>query len=285
MYCVNCGNKLEKNDSFCNKCGKSVKSETTNTNEVGKDRALASMIIGIISILVGVFFIPLPIVGLILGLSYKGKCSEKTTGIVLNIISLVLSLITLIFSIIFGFVFGISILEKVFNDDEFSYKDFQETEINEQYNDSMWNKYESNREEEIIDYNSDFKGKWKSYVGDDSYYTFNETNFYYYEDMSDPERDYWEGTYSYSTNKEDLNNLVKNKKYVNKIIDEINLDEEFYIIELNPTKIVDDNRVERIDEDKDELVRLLFIKKHDNGVEGILIYPEDEEVEYYYKVK
>lgn len=290
MYCVNCGNKIEKNDTFCSKCGKNVKLETTNTNEEGKDRALASMIIGIISMLVGIFFIPLPIIGLILGLSYKGKCSEKTTGIVLNVISLILSIIYLIFSIIFGFIFGAVMLDGIFNDhgfddNEFNDNKFHDSVVNEAYDKNIWNKYENNREENILDYNVDLKGKWREYVDQDSYYTFNENNFYYYEDLSDPEKDYWEGTYTYKVGKEELKNIGINNKYINDLIDKISLDEDFYIIELKPTKIVDDNKEEYIDKDEDELIRLVFIKEHEDGIEGIFVYPEDEEIEYYYKVK
>jgi uncharacterized membrane protein len=93
----------------------------------------------IISLFVGTIFAALPIVGLVLGLMYKGKCSEKTAGIVLNIISLVITILFTIFFIIF--------ITTANSNTEYDYNryhyDNSDTEINDDldyYND--YNDYE-----------------------------------------------------------------------------------------------------------------------------------------------
>lgn len=72
-----------------------------------KGQAIASMILGIVSIvLVCIFYwasIPCAIIGLILGIMYNkknGKCGMSTAGIVCSIIGLVLAIIVLILAVI-----------------------------------------------------------------------------------------------------------------------------------------------------------------------------------------
>ena len=93
MFCKNCGNKLSADDKFCRECGTKIEAEKKVKNEtilVSKSNATASLVLGIISLFFGLFMIPLPIVGLILGICQKGKCGEKIAGIILNSISIFL---------------------------------------------------------------------------------------------------------------------------------------------------------------------------------------------------
>lgn len=142
MYCKNCGVKLREGAKFCNECGTKVDVETTtktsksnenNTNTtstlattttsnnvvmpINKSKATASLVLGILSFIVGVLFFPLPIIGLVLGICQKEKCGEKTAGIILNAIALGLTVITWFFVIIF------IIVGVVTNEDEYSYRD------------------------------------------------------------------------------------------------------------------------------------------------------------------
>ena len=115
MNCKVCGKELKKGAKFCTECGTKV-TEVVNTTEkiepevtvttttytpVNKGKAVASLVIGIISFFMGSLFLPLPIIGLALGLSQKEKCGEKTAGIIINAIMLVISIISWIFVIVF----------------------------------------------------------------------------------------------------------------------------------------------------------------------------------------
>ena len=91
MYCKSCGNKIEDGSNFCSKCG--------TRNKVSKGPAIASLVIGILSLFLGVIFLPLPVFGLILGLSQTERCAEKTAGVILNTISLVFSVIVIVLAI------------------------------------------------------------------------------------------------------------------------------------------------------------------------------------------
>jgi hypothetical protein len=154
MYCQKCGKELKKTSKYCTECGTIVDNNnnqnnqsvtpiqptsTTAITQPNKSLAVASMVIGIISLFVGTIFAALPIVGLVLGLMYKGKCSEKTAGIVLNIISLVITILFTIFFIIF--------ITTANSNTEYDYNryyyDNSDTEINDDldyYND--YNDYE-----------------------------------------------------------------------------------------------------------------------------------------------
>ena len=97
MYCKKCGNKLSKADKFCKECGTKVNEEVTTSEGIkipeSRSAAIASLVIGIISFIFGYIFIPLPIIGLIIGICQKGKHPEKTAGIILNVVSLIFSVL------------------------------------------------------------------------------------------------------------------------------------------------------------------------------------------------
>ena len=101
MYCINCGNKLDKDAKFCKECGTKTSRVIDTSEEItnryipkSKGLATASMILGIISLLLGFIIVPLPIIGLVLGLCQKGRCGEKVAGIVLNAFALFIIVLT-----------------------------------------------------------------------------------------------------------------------------------------------------------------------------------------------
>lgn len=112
MYCSNCGNKILGSDKFCSTCGFGLDRQRLNNdnniNNVSNKTnglALASLIIGAASLMF-VSFAPITliaaIIGLILGIACKNKCTEKKVGIILNIIGIVLGFfITLIWILFF----------------------------------------------------------------------------------------------------------------------------------------------------------------------------------------
>ena len=115
MNCKNCGAKLKTNAKFCHACGQPVESAENNNTTVVSDSnsnqnanyqnmyyqnmnntpqekeeglAIASVVLGGLSFLIGGVVVILPIVGLILGICAKKKSTLKTVGIILNSVSL-----------------------------------------------------------------------------------------------------------------------------------------------------------------------------------------------------
>ena len=89
MKCVKCNSNINKNEKFCSNCGNEV-------NKSDNTFAIVSIIVGVISFLGGFFFIPLPIIGLVLALKQKDKSTESIIGIIINSISLFFAIISLV---------------------------------------------------------------------------------------------------------------------------------------------------------------------------------------------
>lgn len=122
MYCEKCGEKIKDGNKFCTKCGFELNSneiEIKNNTKNDKNgsvnkadgKAVASLILGCISLLLSfsltIIMFPLELVGLILGIVSKTKCSERTAGIIINAVSMVISIISFILLIILIIVIGI----------------------------------------------------------------------------------------------------------------------------------------------------------------------------------
>lgn len=94
MYCEKCGHEIKEGSNFCLECGTKLKKMSSEVNDNKKaNSALVSLIIGIISITFGSFLLPLPIVGLIIGLKAKEKTGVRKTGIILNLVSILFSIL------------------------------------------------------------------------------------------------------------------------------------------------------------------------------------------------
>lgn len=109
MKCKYCNSDIEDGAKFCPSCGKSVDGPRINNG-----LAVASLVLGIISLIGGFATIIIPIIGLVLGLSHKEKCSEKTLGVTLNAVGLVLGL--LVGGLLVG---AVSIFGKFINSTDF----------------------------------------------------------------------------------------------------------------------------------------------------------------------
>ena len=131
MNCKKCGAPLTPADLFCRNCGTAVNQvnnenvnngqvlNQVNANEQGNyfaqqvkeinkknnNLGIASLIIGIISLILSYFFnfliLPLAITGLILGLRCKVKDGKRTAGITLNLLSIIFIIVVLIIAAIF----------------------------------------------------------------------------------------------------------------------------------------------------------------------------------------
>lgn len=133
MTCSKCRNEVENDSKFCCNCGNNLTEDSingagcfwnnnnqeninqnnqllnyqqslsindSNSQNSKNGLAIASLVIGIVSLIlslfVNIFVFPLAVIGLVLGLSNRNKCGIRMAGIILNIISLVISLLILI---------------------------------------------------------------------------------------------------------------------------------------------------------------------------------------------
>lgn len=100
MYCKNCGEELEDNAAFCTHCGAAmVETAAPAQPAVQKrnDQAIVGFVISLLSLWLGIFFLILPIVGLVISKKAKERSAEfnscnglATAGVAISIASLAL---------------------------------------------------------------------------------------------------------------------------------------------------------------------------------------------------
>ncbi len=277
MYCKSCGNKIEDGSNFCSKCG--------TRNKVSKGPAIASLVIGILSLFLGVIFLPLPVIGLILGLSQTERCAEKTAGVILNTISLVFSVIVIVLAIVFGISFGPKLIDTVFEKglDKFSYDQIQ-LELSKDW--GNYSEYVDSNDE--LDNTNNIVGNWKELSDKKSYLVFEENKYYFYDDVNNLEDKYLTGTYSITDGFEELKKInVKNEKYkvlMDKIMDSLK-GAGFLIIKLDTIETHENGVVTdtKTTEENSEYIALIF--EHDNIVELVLAGHSNNDERRFYKVK
>lgn len=109
MHCTNCGTNLTNMDKFCKACGYPVNGNFQNNNFNNSPKkeplGIASLIIGIISLILAIFFnfsiLPLAFIGLILGIVNKITRGKKIAGIVLNILAIVVVIVEILLVVLF----------------------------------------------------------------------------------------------------------------------------------------------------------------------------------------
>ena len=105
MYCINCGNKVNSTDNFCDKCGANLSNNQNNQPKENKSTNV-SLILGIIAcclFFIPFISIPLAIIAIILGIANRKE--HKLTGLILGVTSIVLVIIEIIALILFtGFI-------------------------------------------------------------------------------------------------------------------------------------------------------------------------------------
>lgn len=274
MYCKGCGKKLDSGAKFCAKCG------MNNETESGKGQAIASLVIGILSLFFGVVIFPLPIVGLILGCSYKGKCGEKTAGIILNTISLILSIIVTITIIVCMVMFGGRLITGAFDHIDFS-------KINISVS-TDWEKYEQYVDpNDELDSTMTLEGTWKELSEDKKILVFDGIDFSLYYNPDALEQRFDTGKYNIRTGLEVLDGFELSSKVFDKLFDKINKEVEgvnLMIVKVTSLEKHDGDHVE-IETIKDEDANgLAIIASHDNVVELVIQGFNGGEEKHFYKI-
>ena len=279
MNCNNCGNKIDGNSKFCPKCGSAVNLEQ------GKGTAIASLVIGIISLLTGGFILPLPIVGLVLGISYKGKCGEKTAGIILNTISLVLAVLVIILGFVFGIVFGSRILNDAI-DRGIDNIDFNEMNIDMNTDFEKYKMYIDSNDE--LDSTTNIVGTWKELSNDRSLYRFTDEEYYYYKDINNLGSKYDTGKYNIQDGMEELKNMGIDNKLLNKFMDKLMRELEntsFSFLNFDSVKSYENGVEVKNNYTEEDLYKAVVITTHDNVVELIISGAGSESEKHFYKIK
>lgn len=212
MECKKCGKEVKKTDKFCQYCGAELKKEETKTKSTatkaiekkeevkeevvaekvetkksGNGLAIASMILGIIGIVLSLIIGPIaflfPLLALIFGLCSK-KSGFKTAGIVTSIVGFVIGIIYLILSVVlFSSIFGLMLNE--FGEDGYHYA----TPYGE-WTCVPYSSYKSNTEETTL--NLKYNGT------------------YIYGPKGDLDKNHYSGTFTYTSETD------KNEKYTGK---------------------------------------------------------------------
>ena len=206
MKCTKCGKEIKKTDVFCQYCGTKVEAEEKKTevkqatvtkvpaqNQGSKGLAIASMVLGIVGILLcwcGLWVMIFPILGFIFALCSKSKSGFKIAGLITSIVGFVLQLIVTLIAILF---FGA--LSSVYN----SYTNG--------YYDDILDDYEEKIEDYYDDYLDDYKyasvyGEWTCTPYPEADYTNH--------DETTLANNYYAGTFTYESEYD------KNEKYTDR---------------------------------------------------------------------
>ena len=207
MYCVKCGNKLNKDDKFCTKCGSEVK-ENKAYSEYSDNTSNDSLciVLGIFSLLMFWF----PLIGIILGIcaivsakKYKNENNKNSGGMVLGIIGLVLSIVVTVITIL-GIVFFSLFVTNHHN---------LENKV-EEYIDRFGKDFDYDRDDDKDKDNDDsnfslgnnvWRGSDKSVL-----YLNEDDSYYWYMNDKEHEDNYFSGTYSVYNGIDAVNYIVKN---------------------------------------------------------------------------
>ena len=276
MNCRNCGKKLEEGSKYCPYCGTTTKPD--------KGKAIASLVIGIISIFIGVAFLPLPIIGLVLGCSNKEKCPEKTAGIILNTVSLLFAVVAIVATIVLGVVFGTKIVDYAI-DKGIDSIDFSDVEI--QMN-TDWEKYANYVDvNDVKDTTTNLMGNWKELSDKRSYLIFDEVEYIFYDDLNNLEAKYDTGTYILTDGLEELNKLDIENKAFNKLFDKLTNELQgvsFKILKISTMKSYENGVEVPNNLTEENAYSFLVITSHDDVVELIISKSDGKEEKHYYKV-
>ena len=236
MKCNHCGESVREGDKYCKSCGSQIVKNNTDSS-----LAIASVIMGGLSILISTFFFPIAIIGLVLGICQKGKSSLKTIGIVLNSIGIAIALLVWIF---IGSLF-LNLFKGLINNADFN--DFPERWISgesfteEEYND--WNEY-INLREGALGKEKTIEGKWRILGDRNDSLELKDGVFHYYLDANNKNDNYMMGTYEVSTAE---SKMINAGTIINNVIgDDLGFD-NYYFIDFYPSKVIKDSKEVRYD--------------------------------------
>ena len=259
MKCDKCGNEIKEGEVYCKICG----------NKIGMPNntlAIISIVIGVMSIFLGTIFIPISIIGLIIGICQSDKSPLKTTGIVLNIVGFTIGLI--LWALIFSFIFNVgnTIIDDKTNNGFIdntieTIKKFIGFEVDSKY----WDEYKDERQG-ALGKEQTLTGLWKQLGETNNYYELTEDTICIYDDIENKNNSKC-GTYKILDFDED------DSPYLNNIKKRI-MNRGIIVIEINYIN-------ETIEETTQEKVDLLWIltDHKEEGIEAKVIEDSEDDDE------
>lgn len=121
MYCIKCGNEVNRDDKFCTYCGSFLLSSDNVSNRednVSDNMALIMGIFALIFFWIPVISVPLAITCIIKGNEYNKKVNCRSSSTKLGVVSIILSIIFLVLFIIFIFLVVTYVDDTQYNDTE-----------------------------------------------------------------------------------------------------------------------------------------------------------------------
>ena len=155
---------------------------------------------------------------------------------------------------------------------------------------SNWNVYSSKRNNSNISRVKGIEGGWRLLSDSDTYWTFNNGEFYWYKDYKNLNDNYWYGTYTYLTGKEGLKSVGIDESKLDTIIKQSNgriTADDVYALVLTPQKIISDGQDKTSTNlQSGTLWKLVWIiVDHGNdGIEAQVLNVNSADTNYYFKV-
>ena len=322
MNCKNCGATLEEGIKICPTCGtdNEIKVEEVVTQpevqpEVQEElqpviqseiqpeeqpapqpekkkegKAVASMVIGIISLFVwplGITII-LTLIGLILGITHKGKSGKKIAGIILNTLCMLLE-IGVIVAVVFFINTMVTKPEKIIGmlGGEEVQEYLEDTNIKSLFNiNSDWDEY-SNLRKGSLGKKLDINGEYRILSDKENYVVFKNNEYYKYDSLNNKEDNYEYGKVTIEKGTDGLSKFgissSELEQFSNMHIANISVD-NIYILTCAPSKIVVDGEVNEI-EDEERLELWILIDHSKEGIQAVNVDTDTQELVSYVKTK
>ena len=314
MKCKFCNSDLKEEDKFCRNCGAPVEKVKKGRKKKEEEKAevkeepiqnvppvapvqktesnglaVASIVIGALSFVFGWIIWILPVVGLILGICCKKKCTEKTVGIILNSIACFLVTIIVIMFILIG-LFVRTVVSNV-SDSDLNEHIFDENLYSEILRDNEaslnWKTYRSLRND-AVGYNLDINGTFRILDVTSEGWNFNNGEFYWYKDVNNTANDYWYGKANIVTGKTGLSTLGISESKISELVRNGNVkDENIYAMELTPLKIVSggvDKSSTNIPSNTKWVYVWVLVDHGSEGIEAKVLNNDTSKVSYFVKM-
>lgn len=161
--------------------------------------------------------------------------------------------------------------------------------ISTRNNTNNWEKYEYLRND-VITKNMTLKGEYRILAEDNSYWVFNDEEFWYFKSEDKRNDNYWYGRYKYSTGKKGLASLGMSsseiKEFESKTKKNIDMD-DVYSITLMPERIISSgqDKSSEIPEKSEWRLIWILINHKKEGIEAQVLNYDNNDYSYYFKVK
>lgn len=161
--------------------------------------------------------------------------------------------------------------------------------INTKDNINNWKDYSILRTD-VVAKNMNLNGEYRILAEDNSYWVFNDEEFWYFKSEDKRNDNYWYGKYKYKTGKKGLSSLgiaeSEISTFVSKTKKDIDL-EDVYSLVLTPERIISsgEDKSSEIPENTEWKLVWILVNHKKEGIEAQVLNIDSNEYSYYFKVK